>query len=63
MKKIAELRALNVKELEEELYALRRAQLTWRIQKKMGTPGKPHLLLQMRRGIARIKTIMLEKVK
>ena len=62
MKDIKELRTLTPQQLMEELLTLRRKQLGLRIQKTNGTLEKTHLVKQIRKTIARIKTIISEKV-
>lgn len=61
MKNNAELREKSVKELTEEVLKLRKQQFTMRLKKANGTLDKPHQLAEIRRSIARIKTIMTQK--
>lgn len=63
MKDIKELRSLNPEELQTELLSLRKEQLGLRIQKASGSLNKTHLITQVRKAIARVKTIMSEKVE
>lgn len=59
----AELRAKSVKELNQELEASRREQFTLRMQNTTGQAPKPHKIAQVRKNIARIKTLIVEKEK
>lgn len=61
--KASELRQKAVEELEKELLALRREQFSLRMQRgSTGQASKPHLFERARRDVARIKTILAEKV-
>lgn len=62
MKKNDELRKLTIDELNSELLDLRKDQFKQRMQKANGTLDKLHVVKNTRRTIARIKTIMTEKV-
>lgn len=57
----AELREKSVEQLNEELLSLLRDQFNFRMQKATGQMGQSHLLKQVKRDIARIKTILNEK--
>lgn len=59
--KASELRDKSPQELGEELLKLRKEQFNLRMQKASGQLGQPHMLVEARRNIARIKTIMAEK--
>jgi large subunit ribosomal protein L29 len=59
---LKELRAKSPKELNDELLALRKEQFSLRMQQATGQLAKPHLLGQVRRNIARLKTVQAEKV-
>ncbi|WP_133128782.1 50S ribosomal protein L29 [Legionella nagasakiensis] len=61
MKDNSELRNMTVDELQNELLSLRKEQFNMRLKKANGTLDKTHLVRQVRRSIARIKTIMTEK--
>lgn len=63
MKDIKELRNLNQEELQSELLSLRKEQLGLRVKKASGSLNKTHLITQVRKAIARVKTIMSEKVE
>ncbi|MBA2652013.1 MAG: 50S ribosomal protein L29 [Tatlockia sp.] len=63
MKDIKELRSLAVEELQSELLSLRKEQLMMRIRKASGNLDKTHLITQVRKAIARVKTIMSEKLE
>ncbi|MGQ3891861.1 50S ribosomal protein L29 [Legionella sp. CNM-4043-24] len=62
MKKISELRKLSAEELNTELLSLRKLQFKLRMKKANGTLDKHHEVTQIRRAVARVKTIMTEKV-
>lgn len=59
--KASELRAKSADELKQELLALLREQFNLRVQRATGQLGKPHLFEQVRRNIARVKTVLGEK--
>ena len=63
MMKASELRQKNVEELQQELYALLREQFNLRMQQATGQSSRPHLFKQVRRNIARVKTVLSEKAK
>ncbi len=60
--KASELRDLDGDELQGELIKLRREQFNLRMQRASGQLGQSHLLEEARRDIARIKTVMQEKL-
>ena len=57
----SELRKMNQAELKEELLELLREQFNLRMQRSSGQLSKGHLLRNVRRNIARVKTVMNEK--
>lgn len=59
--KTHEFRQKSGEELKQELLELRREQFNLRMQKATGQLSKPHLFKQVRRNIARLKTILREK--
>ena len=59
--KAAELREKETEELYEELLRLRKEQFGLRMQDASGQLGQYHLLRQVKRDIARVKTIIVEK--
>ena len=61
--KANEVRAKSFEELNTELGALLKEQFNLKIQKGLGEVPKSHGFKNVRRQIARIKTIMCEKVK
>lgn len=63
MKTIKELRDLNAEQLQAEVLVLRKLQFQQRMRKASGALDKTHVVRQVRRNIARIKTVMTEKVK
>ena len=59
--KVTELREKSVAELRDELLALRREQFNLNMAKATGQLAQTHLLGQIRRDIARIKTVIAQK--
>lgn len=57
----AELRDKQTEELFEELLRLRKEQFGLRMQDASGQLGQYHLLKQVKKDIARVKTIIVEK--
>ncbi|MGQ3889694.1 50S ribosomal protein L29 [Legionella sp. CNM-1927-20] len=62
MKDNSELRELSLEQLNEELLDLRKLQFKLRMKKANGLLEKTHPIKEARRAIARVKTIMTEKV-
>ncbi len=59
--KAQELREKSVAELNDELLRLRKEEFSLRMQFASGQLGQTHLVKEMRRDIARVKTLMKEK--
>ncbi|HID48727.1 MAG TPA: 50S ribosomal protein L29 [Chromatiales bacterium] len=59
--KASELRDKSVEELQQELISLSREKFNLRMQRGTGQLSRPHQMKQVRRNIARIKTILNEK--
>lgn len=59
--KASELREKSVVDLKEELLTLRREQFNLKMAKATGQLAQIHLLGQVRRNIARIKTVISQK--
>ena len=59
--KVSEMKEKNVDELNEELLNLKREQFTLRMQKGSGQLEKNHRLKEVRRDVARVKTILTQK--
>ena len=59
--KVQDLRGKTDSELREELLSLLREQFNLRVQRATGQMAKPHLFRQVRRSIARVKTVITEK--
>ncbi len=57
----SELREKNSEQLKEEMLSLLREQFNLRMQKGTGQLEKTHQLKNVRRSIARVKTIMNQK--
>ncbi|MBX9914316.1 MULTISPECIES: 50S ribosomal protein L29 [Pseudomonas] len=56
--KANELREKSAQQLNEQLLGLLRDQFNLRMQKATGQLGQSHLLLQVKRDIARVKTVL-----
>lgn len=56
--KANELREKSVEQLNEQLPGLLRDQFNLRMQKATGQLGQSHLLSQVKRDIARVKTVL-----
>lgn len=52
---------MKLNELEDELLKLRKEQFNLRLKKANGTLDKTHVVRQLRRNIARVKTYMTQK--
>ena len=61
MTKASELKDKTVEQLQEELLGLRREQFNLRMQAATGQLNQTHMMKQVRRDIARVKTISNEK--
>ena len=59
--KAAELRGKNQAELKEALHDLLKEQFNLRMQRGTGQFSRPHLMKDVRRNIARVKTVMNQK--
>ena len=57
------LRGKSAAELSTELEALRKEQFNLRMQQATGQGGKPNLVKDVRKKIARLKTIMAQQAK
>ncbi len=57
----AELREKSVAELQQTVESLVKDQFNYRMQKSIGQLPQTHLLKQVARDIARVKTIINEK--
>ncbi|KPW66533.1 50S ribosomal protein L29 [Pseudomonas amygdali] len=56
--KANELREKSAQQLNEQLLGLLRDQFNLRMQKSTGQLGQSHLLSQVKRDIARVKTVL-----
>lgn len=61
--KASELREKSIEDLQKELHGLLREQFNLRMQKGTGQLSQPHRVSQVRRDIARVKTILNEKAE
>ena len=57
-----EMREKSAEDLNKQLLTLREEQFKLRMQKSTGQLGQTHLLKQNQRNIARVKTVLNEKV-
>ena len=61
--KASELREKTAEELSAELLKLREEQFKLRMAKSTGQLGQSHLLKQTKQDIARVKTVLQQKVE
>jgi len=61
--KASELKTKSEQELRDELLSLLREQFTLRMQKAMGEQPRSHQFKVVRKNIARVKTVMIQKKK
>ena len=61
--KAEELRDKSIEELQEQLQELYKDQFNYRMQKSTGQLGQIHLVDEVRKDIARVKTIITERQK
>ena len=59
--KAQEIREKSVEALQQQLLELLREQFNLRMQKATGQLSQTHLLKQVRRDIARVKTVLASK--
>ena len=59
--KASELRGKSQAELRETLHELLKEQFNLRMQRGTGQFSRPHLMKDVRRNIARVKTVMNQK--
>ncbi len=59
--KVSELREMSEEALREKLVELRADQFRFRMQRAAGQLNQPHLFVEARREIARVKTVLNEK--
>jgi large subunit ribosomal protein L29 len=55
------LRQKSVTELQEEIVSLRKEQFNLRMQRGTGQLSRPHLMREVRKNVARAKTVLREK--
>jgi large subunit ribosomal protein L29 len=55
------LRQKSVTELQTEVVSLRKEQFNLRMQRGTGQLSRPHLMREVRKNIARAKTVLREK--
>ncbi|GMR08037.1 MAG: 50S ribosomal protein L29 [Gammaproteobacteria bacterium] len=60
--KASELRQKSAEDLQQELLELLKEQFNLRMQRGTGQLARPHRMKQVRREIARINTVMTEKM-
>ena len=59
----SELREKSVEELQQEVENLVKEQFNYRMQQSTGQMGQSHLFKQVKKDIARVKTVLNEKRK
>jgi len=59
--KASELREKSVEELNQELLGLLKEQFNLRLRKASGQLNQSHLMIQVRKDIARVKTVLTQK--
>ncbi len=59
--KARELREKSVDELNQELLGLLKDQFNLRLRKASGQLNQSHLMIQVRKDIARVKTVLTQK--
>ncbi len=59
--KASELRAKTQAELQDALHDLLKEQFNLRMQRGTGQFSRPHLMKDVRRNIARVRTVMNQK--
>ena len=61
--KASELQEKSPQELRDTLFDLLKEQFNLRMQQGTGQLARPHLMKEVRRNIARVKTVMTAKQK
>jgi large subunit ribosomal protein L29 len=61
--KASELRGKSQQELRDTLHELLKEQFNLRMQRGTGQLARPHLMKEVRRNIARVKSVMNEQNK
>ena len=61
--KASEMREKSADELNGELKSLLKEQFNMRMQRGIGQMSQPHRFSEVRRDIARVKTILVEKTE
>lgn len=61
--KASELRGKSQQELRDALHGLLKEQFNLRMQRGTGQLARPHLMKEVRRNIARVKSVMNEQNK
>jgi len=59
--KVSEIKDKTAADLQTELLRLRKEQFAARMQAASGQLGQSHLVKELRRDIARVKTVLREK--
>ncbi len=59
--KASELREKSVEELNQQLVELRKEQLNLRMSQATGQLGETHKVREVRRDVARVKTVLAQK--
>jgi large subunit ribosomal protein L29 len=59
--KAKSLRQKSVSEVQAEIVSLRKEQFNLRMQRGTGQLSRPHLMREVRKNVARAKTVLREK--
>jgi large subunit ribosomal protein L29 len=63
MKSVEDLRKMTVDELQTEIMLLRKNQFNLRMKKANGALDKTHTIRVLKKSVARVKTIIVEKAE
>ena len=61
--KVEEINKMNIEKLQEELTSLKKELFTLRVQRSVGQSPKNHLFGKLKKDVARVKTVLRQKVK
>ena len=61
--KASELREKSLEELQQEVESLAKEHFNYRMQQSTGQLGQSHMLKEVKKDIARVKTVLNEKRK
>ena len=61
--KASELREKSLEELQQDIESLSKEHFNYRMQQSTGQLGQSHMLKEVKKDIARVKTVLNEKRK